>query len=397
MIRLAERSRVISALGVVMILTWGSTFYLLAVLSGPIRAETGWSAGSVTAGISIALLVSGLAARRIGKLIQRDGGRRVLVAGVLLIAAGLVLLGLSRSLPVYLAAWAVVGLGMAASLYDAAFSTLGRLYGREARKAITALTLWGGFASTVCWPISAFLVESMGWRATCFAYAVLHLVLTAPLCWIALPKAPPAPVTAPEETAWPAARPDAFGLRFWCIAVAGAALSMLSAIWSIHLITILTAQGHPMATAVALGTLIGPAQVGARVVEMLGRERHHPIWTMIASASLVLLGFCGLMLGLPAGAALVSYGAGNGLWSIARGALPLAIFDPQEYAPIMGRLARPMLLASAIAPLLGALMIQAYGPHAMLIALMLGALVPLSAAILLLLDLNRGGRRYALR
>ncbi|MFC2968118.1 MFS transporter [Acidimangrovimonas pyrenivorans] len=395
--RIGERGRVISALGMVMILTWGSTFYLLAVLSGPIRAETGWSAGAVTAGISIALLVSGLAASRIGLLIQRQGGRRVLVAGVLLIAAGLVILGLSRSLPLYLAAWAVLGLGMAASLYDAAFSTLGRLYGRGARKAITALTLWGGFASTVCWPVSAFLVDSVGWRATCFAYAALHLVLTAPLCWFALPKAPPAQAAASPGQARPSPATNAFGLRFWCIAVAGAALSMLSAIWSIHLITILTAEGHAMAAAVALGTVIGPAQVGARIVEMLGRERHHPIWTMIASASLVLAGFSGLMLGLPAGPALVAFGAGNGLWSIARGALPLAIFDPQDYARIMGRLARPMLLASAVAPLLGALLIQAYGPHAMLTALVLGALVPLGAAILLLLDLNRGGNRYALR
>ncbi len=396
MMRLSERTRVISALGVVMILTWGSTFYLLAVLSGPIRAEMGWSSGAVTAGISIALLVSGLAAHRIGALIQRTGGRKVLVAGVLLIALGLVVLGLSRSLAVYLAAWAVVGLGMAASLYDAAFSTLGRLYGREARNAITALTLWGGFASTICWPISAFLVEGVGWRGACFTYAALHIAVTAPLCWFALPKAPPHPVAVRAEQARAPAGTDAIGLRFWCIAIAGATLSMLSSIWSIHLITILTAEGNALAAAVALGTLIGPAQVGARVMEMLGRERHHPIWTMIASTFLVLSGFFGLMLGLPAGAALVVYGAGNGLWSIARGALPLAIFDPQDYARIMGRLARPTQLASAVAPLLGAMLIQAYGPHAMLTALMLGSLVPVAAAMVLLVDLTRG-RRFAMR
>lgn len=394
--RLSGRGRVISALGVVMILTWGSTFYLLAVLSAPIRAETGWSAGTVTAGISIALLVSGLAAGRIGALIQRGGGRDVLVAGALLIAAGLVLLGLSHSLTAYLAAWAVLGLGMAASLYDAAFSTLGRLYGHEARAAITTLTLWGGFASTVCWPISAFLVDGVGWRATCFAYAALHLAVTAPLCRFALPKAPAAAAPTTGTRGTDLRGGGDLGLRFWCLAVAGAALSMLSSIWSVHLIAVLTAKGHTLAAAVALGTLIGPAQVGARVVEMLGRGRHHPIWTMLASTALVLLGFAGLMTGLPAAAALVAYGAGNGLWSIARGALPLALFDPQDYARIMGRLARPMLIASAVAPLLGAALIERFGPHATLAVLTLGAVVPVVAAVLLWRDLGRHGGRYAL-
>lgn len=394
---LSERTQVISALGVVMILTWGSTFYLLAVLAGPIQSETGWSGGEVTAGVSIALLVSAFSAGQIGRLIQHEGGRRVLSAGVVLIAIGLVLLGLSRTLPVYLAAWGVIGLGMAAALYDAAFSTLGRLYGREARSAITALTLWGGFASTVCWPISAFLVETVGWRATCFAYALLHLIVSLPLTWCVLPRGVPAMIRAAPNAALPALPRDRFDLRFWSIAVAAAVLAMLASVWSVHLITILTDQGFALAAAVGLGALIGSAQVGARVVEMLGRGRHHPIWTMIASTSLVLLGFLGLWFGFPAGAALVAYGAGNGLWSIARGALPLAIFDPQDYALIMGRLARPALIASALAPVLGAMLIHAYGTQAMLTFLVAGAVLPLAAAIVLALDLSKRGRDFALR
>lgn len=395
--QITERTRVISALGAIMILTWGSTFYLPAVLSGPIGAETGWSSGEVTAGISVALLVSGLTASRIGRLIQRSGGRRVLVAGVLLIALGLTLLGLAPSLPIYLLAWAVTGFGMAASLYDAAFATLGRLYGRDARSAITALTLWGGFASTVCWPISAWLVETVGWRATCFSYAGLHVVLTAPLAWFALPKAPPAPPPAPQEQPGTSPAPSAPGLFFWSIAIAGTALSTLSSIWSIHLVTLLSAKGYGLAVAVALGTLIGPAQVGARVIEMLGRGRHHPIWTMMASAALVLMGFLGLMLDLPASAALIAFGAGNGLWSIARGVLPLALFDPEDYPRIIGLLARPMLIASAVAPLLGALLIQSLGPQAMLTVLAWGALIPLVAALVLALDLSRRNHRIAWR
>jgi len=386
----AEKWRVISALGIVQIFTWGSTFYLLAVLSVPIRQEMGWSAGTVTAGVSIGLLASGLSARRVGALIHAEGGRRVLAAGVTLIAAGLVVLGLARSLPVYFAAWVILGFGMAASLYDAAFSTLGRIYGREARGAITALTLWGGFASTVCWPISAYLVENAGWRYTCFSYAALHLIVTLPLCRFALPRAVRTARTpdGAQATADQAGQ-DASALRFRCIASAGMALAVLASVWSIHLITILTAQGYAFAAAVGLGTLIGPAQVGARVMEMLGRERHHPIWTMLVATTLVLGGFLGLFLDVPASAALVAFGAGNGLWSIARGALPLAIFGPHDYARIMGRLATPMLISGALAPIPGALLIEHYGPHATLMVLVGLALVPCAAATVLWLDLAK--------
>src|SRR6185369_13023245 len=94
------------------------------------------------------------------------------------------------NLVVFIAAWLIVGLGMGAGLYDAAFSTLGRLYGREARSAITTLTLFGGFASTVCWPLSAFLLSSVGWRGTCLAYAAIQLCLSLPLYLFLVPWAP---------------------------------------------------------------------------------------------------------------------------------------------------------------------------------------------------------------
>jgi predicted MFS family arabinose efflux permease len=388
-----ERWRIISALGIVQIFAWGSTFYLLAVLSAPIRRDMGWSAGIVTAGVSIGLLASGLSARKVGALIHAEGGRRVLAVGVTLIAVGLVVMGLARSVPVYFAAWAILGFGMAASLYDAAFSTLGHIYGREARSAITALTLWGGFASTVCWPISAFLVETVGWRHTCFAYAALHLTVTLPLCWFALPRIPRS-LHGRQPADTPAAQPQRGNnaLRFWCIAVAGMTLGVLMSVWSIHLITILTAQGYAFAAAVGLGTLIGPAQVGARVLEMLGRGRHHPIWTMIVATFLVLIGFLGLLLDVPASVALIAYGAGNGLWSIVRGALPLAIFGPHDYPRIMGRLATPMLIAGAVAPIPGAFLIDAYGPQGTLMALTAAAVIPCIAAMVLWLDLEKERR-----
>jgi predicted MFS family arabinose efflux permease len=381
--RPSERTRTVSALGVIEIFAWGSTYYLMAVLAGPMAAETGWSAGLISAGISVGLLVSGLAAPMVGRLIHATGGRRVLAAGMCLIAAGLVILGSARTPPVYFAAWTVLGLGMSAGLYDAAFSALGRLYGRDARAAITQLTLWGGFASTVCWPITAWLVESVGWRGACLSYAALHLAITLPLSLFLMPRTPPADETSHDATAGARAAPGLLDLRFLCIAAAGVALTMVATVWSIHLVTILTAEGYTLAAAIAVGTLIGPAQVGARVLEMLGRGRHHPIWTMAAATTLVLLGFLGLRLGVPAAVALVAYGAGNGLWSIARGALPLALFGPGSYARTMGRLATPMLLAGAAAPTVGGLFIETFGPDGTLSALAAVSAVPCVAALIL--------------
>ncbi|MBY0252501.1 MAG: MFS transporter, partial [Methylobacterium organophilum] len=175
------RLTVISALGMVEILAWGSSFYLPAVLAGPIAADTGWPLAWVVGGLSIGLLVAAIASPRVGIAIHRHGGRPVLALAALLLAAGHVVIGLAPNLPAFLAGWLLLGLGMGCGLYDPAFATLGRLYGAEARPAITTLTLWGGFASTVCWPLSAFLVEQVGWRGACLAYAGLHLAVTLPL------------------------------------------------------------------------------------------------------------------------------------------------------------------------------------------------------------------------
>src|SRR5918995_2640595 len=186
----AEPSRgvVITTLGLTQIFAWGSSYYLLAVLAKPIAADTGWPLALVVGGISLALLAAGVVSPRVGRAIARHGGRPVLGASSVLLAAGLAGLGLAHSAPAYLAAWAVMGLGMGAGLYDAAFGTLGRYYGKDARSAITTLTLWGGFASTVCWPLSAYLVEGLGWRGTCFAYAALQLAAALPAHLLLLPR-----------------------------------------------------------------------------------------------------------------------------------------------------------------------------------------------------------------
>lgn len=373
----------VSALGVIEIFAWGTSFYLIAVLAGPIAAETGWSGAIVSSGVSVGLLVSGLSATFVGKLIEAHGGRPVLAAGMVLLACGLALLGLSRSLPAYYLAWAVMGGGMACGLYDAAFSTLGRIFGRDARSAITQLTLWGGFASTVCWPLSAWLVESVGWRSACFAYAGFHLAVTLPLALVALPRTVRPVISGPREKVALADPVPVTDLRFVCLATAGVVLAMLSTIWSVHFLSILTASGYTIAAAIGIGTLIGPAQVGARVLEMMGRGRHHPVWTMLAATTAVFAGFLGLLLGMPAAIAMIAYGAGNGLWSIARGALPLSVFGSEGYARTMGRLATSMLISSAAAPSVGAWMIDVLGAETMLGVMATVAIVPLALALAL--------------
>ncbi|MGD9769860.1 MAG: MFS transporter, partial [Pseudolabrys sp.] len=182
-----SRPVVITALGIAQILSWGSSFYFPAVLAEPIVADTGWPLVWVVGGVSIGLLTAGLIAPQVGRIIDRRGGRPVLAASSLLYAAGLAGIGLAPSLPVYLLSWIVLGGGMGTGLYDAVFAALGKLYGRDARGPITNLTLFGGFASTVCWPLSAFLAELYGWRATCLIYAGLHIVLALPLQMAVMP------------------------------------------------------------------------------------------------------------------------------------------------------------------------------------------------------------------
>ena len=331
---------IVPVLGVTQILAWGSSYYLPAVLARPIADDTGWPLGWVVGGLSLGLLVSGLAAPFVGRQIQSSGGRPVLIASAVLLAVGSLCQALSPTLPIFMAAWILMGLGMSAGLYDAAFSTLGRTYGREARHHITTLTLFGGFASTVCWPLSAFFLQHFGWRGTCLAYATIQLLFSLTVYIFALPREPrngngnPSPdgkqPAAVDHVERP---PHVFALLALTITIA----PVLSTIMSVHLLAILQARGIPLAAAVALGAIVGPSQVGARFIEMLIAKYHHPIWTKAASVTSLALGL-GLLWGhwslvaLP----LIFYGAGIGLESIARATLPLVLFGASNYAPIMG-------------------------------------------------------------
>ena len=357
----------VSALGVVQILTWGSSFYLLALLAAPVAANTGWQLSWVVGGLSFGLLAAAGASPYVGTAIQHHGGRPVLALAALLLAAGLIVLAIAPVLMVYLAGWLLLGLGMSCGLYDPAFATLGRLYGAKARPAITTLTLWGGFASTVCWPLSAFLIAHVGWRGACLAYAGLHLVVTLPVVLLLIPPAPALTAAAGTEATSAGRLPrrdrTLFLLFAGVLVLGGAIMSLVS----VHLITLLQARGVALASAVTYGALIGPSQVGARVVEMAFKGRHHPLWTLTAAIGLVALSLGLLASGLvgAVAVALIIYGGGNGIYSIARGTVPLALFGPERYPPLVGRLARVGLIAQALAPPAGAFLITHVGADAL--------------------------------
>jgi MFS family permease len=367
----------VTCLGVAQIFAWGTSFYFPAVLAAPIVADTGWPLGGVVGGVSIGLLVGGLVSPRVGRTIERHGGRPVLVLSSFLFAAGLAGIALAPNLPVYLLAWAVVGLGMGTGLYDAAFATLGVIYGKAARAPITNLTLFGGFASTVCWPLGAALVDAYGWRTTSLVYAAIHLAIALPMQLIAVPRrtvaAPVDEADRPDAapSAGSAGETQASGLtstqrrQFALLALVLTISSAVGAIIVVHLLIFLQARGLAFATAVTLGTLFGPSQVGARLIESLFGRHYHPIWTMIGSCGLMAIGLLLLLVDLPIVAvAILLYGAGYGIMWIARGTLPLALFGPERYASLMGRLALPALVAQALAPSVGAVLVDHAGAGA---------------------------------
>ncbi len=375
---------VVGGIGVGQVLAWGASYYLIAVLAKPIATATGWPLPWVVGGASLGFLVSGLISPRVGRLIEVEGAGRVLPASAVLLALGLAALAAAPNLVCYFAGWLVIGAGMGTGLYDPAFATLGRAYGETARGAITTVTLFGGFASTVCWPLWAWLTDGLGWRGACLAFAAVLLFVVLPLYRFVVPpesvRAHAAVRTAPR-----AGGTAGTGVAFVLVACSLTLASVVMTMIAVHLLTLLQARGVSLAGAVALGALLGPAQVFSRLVELAVGRALHPVWTMIASTVVVALGLA-LLLVAPgfAAVAIVLYGSGSGIRSIVRGTVPLALFGAQGYAALMGRLAMPSLVAQAATPALGGLLIARLGADATLLVLVAAAVLNIVPAALLL-------------
>lgn len=369
-----SRLRIVLALGSAQTLAWGSTYYLPAILAEPMAGELGISTGNVFAAFSLALIVTAVLGPLSGKRIDHHGGRDVLALSSAVFAVGLAMLGLANGPLMLWLGWLVIGIGMALGLYESAFSTLAGIYGHNARGAITGITLLAGFASTVCWPISGWLNAEFGWRATCLTWAGAHLLFGLPLNRLLIPVGvQPAP--PPAEQAQTNDRSGA-GSTMALLAFVFAATWFTSTAMAAHLPRLLQESGLSAAAAIGIAALVGPAQVGARCLEFVLLQRFHPLISARLAAIAHPIGAAGVMLvGAPATTAFVLlHGGGNGILTIAKGTLPLAIFGPHGYGLRQGLLMVPARFAQAFSPLVFALLIDDFGTRALWLSAALGVL-----------------------
>ena len=380
MIRLRARSTLtVTVIGTTQTLAWASSYYLPAVLADPIAAGLGVPKALFFGCFSASLLLQAALGPMIGRAIDRHGGRDVLVLSNLVLAAGLVWLALAQG-PVGLAgAWVLLGIGMALGLYDSAFATLTALYGLEARAPITGITLIAGFASTVGWPLSALLDQTLGWRGACLCWAALNLFVCLPMNRLLIPR-PAGPVQS--AAAEGAAPPPANGMVV--LAFVFGAVGFVTGAMAAHLPRLFELAGASATAAIAAAALMGPAQVAARMFEFGVLQRLHPL----VSTRLALLmhplaaAFLGALGGPAASVFALLHGAGNGLLTISRGTLPLALFGPAGYGRRTGIIVMPARVTAAAAPLLFGLLLDSMGTGALVISAGLG-LAALAALALL--------------
>jgi MFS family permease len=374
-----QRLGIIAALGTAQMLAWGSSYYLPAILADPIARDLQISSNWFFAAFSAALVISGLLGPWVGRQIDRVGGRQVLCISNGVLAAGLALLGAATSAWTMSAAWLLLGIGMGLGLYDAAFGALGRLYGHDARGVITGITLIAGFASTAAWPLSSLGLERIGWRETCYAWAAAHIVIGLPLN-LSLPRAEAGPV--PQGSATKPHIP--FDRTMLLLAFAFAAAWTVTSAMAAHLPRIVELFGATPAQAIFAGMLIGPAQVGARILEASLLSRFHPLLSTRLACFTHPIGACviGLFGGGAAAAFALLHGAGNGILTIARGTLPLAIFGPENYAYRLGLIGAPSRICQALAPLAFGLLIEPLGRYVIVVSAGLSLAVLVSLMLL---------------
>ncbi|HZV21714.1 MAG TPA: MFS transporter [Hyphomicrobiales bacterium] len=360
-------SKIVLALGTTQTLAWASSYYLLAILADPIAKGVGMSATSLFAAFSFSLLLSAVLGPRVGRAIDRFGGRAVLIGSNIFFAAGLASMAAAQSPAAIWTAWLLMGAGMGLGLYDAAFAALARIYRAEARAYITGITLMAGFASTVGWPLTAWGLAALGWRETCLAWAIAHLVIGIPLNMI-LPK------TAKEEAPIAQVKPHlSMDRNMWLLAFAFAAGWTISTAMAAHLPRLLQDAGATAQQAILAGMMIGPAQVAARAIEASLMKRMHPLFSARLSAALHPLGAACLFLG-SAGISIFAlfHGAGNGILTIARGTVPLALYGSENYGYRLGILGVPSRIAQAASPLVFGILIDLLGASALAVSATLG-------------------------
>ncbi len=384
----APLRRTIAALSLTQLVGWGTTYYLPAILAEAIAAGTGVPRALVFGGVTIMLLVAAVIAPSVGRRLSRHGARGGMVAGSLLVALGLVTLACAHGPALFILAWTIIGLAVPLALTQAATTAIVQIAAEDdARRAITLLALFTGLASTASWPVLAWLDGAIGWRASVLVYAGFHLLVAAPLHAFTLPRgANPGGLRAAARTGVtaPLTRPvpGAFALAATAFALAG----VVSWGMPLHVVSILRDFGHAPATAVALGIVLGPAQLIARLIDLLGGRRIGILETGVAAAALMPLAILALTAGaLPAAAILFALGFGlsAGTMTIVRTVAPLRLFGREAFAVMTGRLAVPQNVAFAFAPLAFAVLADAFGPSGPIAAALVASVLSLATMLVL--------------
>jgi MFS family permease len=357
----------IAALGIAQIVSWGSMFYAFGFLIGPLAEASGTERSSVVAAFSLGLLVSGLLAAPTGLLIDRFGGRGVMTAGSIAGALLLALLSRVDSPPALYAVWAGLGVAMAATLYEPAFAVITRLYAANYRRAITALTLFGGLASTVFWPLTQWLIAAVGWRDALLVLAAINLVVCVPVHW-RLPGDRPGDTRRPLRAAGRGAFRAALSTPlFYLLALAFTGNSLVFSATQVHMIPMLQAKELSPASAALVGAMIGPMQVTGRVLEFAFAGRVAPSTVGIVAMLLLPLSLAVLMVAGIAWPLFVAfaavYGIGNGVMTIVRGAVPAELFGREAYGAVNGAMATPVVIAKAAGPVVAALLLASLGSY----------------------------------
>jgi hypothetical protein len=359
------------ALGITQITAWGTSYYCLGVLAGPITRDTGWSRGFVFLGFTVALLVMGIVSNAVGRAIDRHGGRMVMTLGTVFVSAGLFALAHVRSGAAYLVVWAFLGLGMRLCLYDAAFAALVQVAPSRGRKAISYLTLFGAFASSVFWVVGHALEEQVGWRQTLVLFALINLVVCLPLHWLGLARREPAEGAGGPAGA-PAASPDGPPLegRTRSVAIVLFAVIMslngfVFGVISVQLVPLLEAAGLATAAAVWVASMKGVAQFGGRVVEIVFGRNLRAITVGRIAVGILPPSLLLLLVGTGSVPLVVAFtllmGASQGVITIVRGAVPLALFGAKGYGAVLGVIATPVLVVNAGSPTLFAWIVDRWG------------------------------------
>lgn len=388
----------VAILGATQIIGYGTLYYAYPLIVDGAAAEFAVAPAWLFGVFSVGLLVGGLAAPAVGRLIDRHGAPAVMTGGSGL--AGLLLLVLSVSPNVWAFAGLIIAIEIvsASVLYDAAFAALALLRGKQARSAITGLTLIAGFASTLFWPLTGLLVADLGWRATYGLFGALHLAVALPLH--ALLSRSASSVAGSDTDA---ANKTTAGFRhappkgaFTLMAVSFTISAVLISGLGVHLVPLLQSQG--LAQSVYLVAMVmGPAQVAIRLVDGLFWRHFHPVDTALIAAAmlplavLVLMTDPGGMVSAVLFAAL--FGFGQGLASIVRGALPLALFGAVGYGVMLGRLAAVRQVAAASAPAAFAVVIHEAPPFLSMTAMAVIGLAALMPLLVLRVRISLGGTR----